>query len=91
MLFFRIMVRLYGKEAVRVNLNATDMAFRYAGSEATLVHKAIESCYFDLVNHVFIDEVGFKTDFYSDTAKQTLIHTLVKSQGRTQLDSVKKL
>lgn len=59
MTFFIVMVRLYGKECVRVNLNLTDTAFRYASSAATLVHKAIESGYLVLVNRIFIDHVGF--------------------------------
>lgn len=69
MKFFRVMLRLYGKESVRINLSVTDTHFRYPNSAATLVHKAVESGYLKLVNEVLIDEIGFETDFYTPHAK----------------------
>ena len=51
------------------------------------MHKAVESGHLALVNTVFIDEIGFDTDFYTPDARCTLIHTLIRARGTIPLDN----
>ena len=43
MLFFRVMVRLCGKEEVRASLGKLDRTWTYANAALTWVHNAVES------------------------------------------------
>ena len=86
MMFFRLMVEIYGKDVILPKLSTIDKTFRFHGAGATPVHKAIETGYYNLVNKVFIDEMGFEPDFYTEEARLTLMHTLVKARGDIPVD-----
>ena len=90
MVFFRLLVKLYGVDAILPKLSVVDKYFRFEGAGATPVHKAIEAGYYKLVTQVFIDEMGFEPDFYTPEAKLTLIHTLVKKRGGIELSQSAK-
>lgn len=85
MTFFRVLLRIYGKESLLSAITCVDKTIRFSGAGATPVHKALASGHYNLVNSVFIDELGFDTDFYTPDAKQTLIHTLIRSRGKILL------
>ena len=90
MVFFRLLIKLYGVDAIRPKLSIIDQFFRFEGAGSTPVHKAIEAGYYKLVTEVFIDEMGFEPDFYTPEAKLTLMHTLVKKRGGIALDQSAK-
>ena len=89
-LFFRIMVKLCGTQAVRESLGTLETTFSFQGAALTLVHQAVESGFLKLVNEVLIDEVGFEPDFYTPKAKQTLIHTWVWYRSNLELTMMEK-
>ena len=67
-------------------LSTVDKAIRFQGAGATSVHKAIETGHLRMVNKVFINEMGFESDFYTPEAKLTLCHTLIKKRANNHID-----
>ena len=79
-----------GKDIVTRKLSTLDTAFRFQSAGATPVHKAVESGYLQLVNKVFIDEIGFDPDFYTPDARFTLPHALIRAWGKVKLGPRRK-